>query len=149
MDSSVGFWARRNAACHTQTLCYDILFMLHLSRWFPPSCNCNHDYFQMGLFLKAHHHWSPPGAWAPSEDAQEIQVSNLQPHLLNKKYHCLNERSGQGLIIHLEELVCTSSPWVGQGLQSISLYDAPSAAWLFRSSLLSVILLKVSDIFFK
>lgn len=101
----------------------------------------------MELFLKAYHCWSLPGAWAPSEAAQEIQVSNLQPHLLNK--HCLNERSGQGLIIHLEVLVCTSSPWVGQGLQSISLCDAPSAAWLFRSSLLGVILLKVSVNFLK
>lgn len=53
------------------------------------------------------------------------------------------------MIIHLEVLVCTSSPWVGQGLQSTSLYDAPSAAWLFRSSLLGVILLKVSVNFFK
>lgn len=40
-----------------------------------------------GTFLKAYHHWSPPGAWAPSEDAQEIQDSHLQPHLLNKQYH--------------------------------------------------------------
>lgn len=84
-----------------------------------------------------------------SEDAGEIQVSNLQPHLLKKQYHCLNKRSGQGLTIHLEVLVCTSSPLVGQGLQSISLCDAPSAAWLFRSSLFGVILLKVSVNFFK
>lgn len=85
----------------------------------------------------------------PNENGQEIQASSLQPHLLKKKYHCLNERSGQGLIIHLDVLVCASSPWVGQGLQSTSLYDAPSAAWLFRSSLLGVILLKVSVNFFK
>lgn len=133
----------------THTLCYDILFLLHLSRWLPPCCNCSHGCFQMELFLKAYHHWSPPGAWAPSEDAQEIEVSNLQPHLLNKQYHCSNERSGQGLTIHLEVLVCTSSPWVGQGLQSISLHDAPHAAWLFRSLLFGVILLKVSVNFFK
>lgn len=31
----------------------------------------------------------------------------------------------QGLAVHLEMLACTSSPWVGQGLQSLSLYDAP------------------------
>lgn len=41
-----------------------------------------------------------------------------------------------------------SSPWVGWGLQSISLYDAPSAAWLFRSSLLGMVLLKGSFRFF-
>lgn len=133
---------------HTPYAMYDILFMLHLSRWLPPSCNCSHGCFQMELFLKVYHHWGPPGAWAPNEDAQEIQVSNLQPHLLSKQYHCLSERSGQGLIIHLEVLFCTSSPWVGQGLQSFSLYDAPSAAWLFRSSLFSVILFKVSVNFF-
>lgn len=50
----------------------------------------------------------------------------------------------RGLTVHLEVLACTSSPWVGQGLQSLSLYDAPSAAWLFRSSLFGVVLLKVS-----
>lgn len=49
----------------------------------------------------------------------------------------------QGIIILLEVLVCALSPWVGQGLQSISLCDARSAVWLFRSSVFVVVLLKV------
>lgn len=49
-----------------------------------------------------------------------------------------------GIIILVEVLVCTFSPWVGQGLQSISLCDAQSAVWLFTSSVFIVILLKVA-----
>lgn len=37
---------------------------------------------------------------------------------------CVREAE-QGLAVHLEVLACTSSPWVGHGLQSLSLYDAP------------------------
>jgi len=95
-------------------------------------------------FLKPYHHWSPPGAWAPYGDAQEIQVSNFYSLICLQSSITVWVREVEQGLIHLEVLVCPSCPWVGQGLQSISLYDAPSAAWLFRSSLFAVILLKVS-----
>lgn len=89
-------------------------------------------------FLKACHHRSP-GHLVGMHKRFTFLIYNLV--CLRSSIAVWMREVEQGLI-HLEVLVCTSSPWVGQGLQSISLSDAPSAAWLFRSLLFGMIFVK-------